>query len=190
MTYHHVVEIGAGDSHSSQGLRLAGQAELVTLYEPNAILRADLMRAAEGRVNVVVREEAIRNEAGTGTLYHLGYGSFLYGAPAFLATSIEPDYHQWLAPLARQVPCQTMRNVDPGDIDLLIVTTGGGEYDILKRLVSRPATIETAHYCHSPVQWADTNRTIGWLERAGYRGEVVARNTHSTFHRIRWSLTR
>lgn len=81
-----------------------------------------------------------------------------------------------------------MRDVDPGDIDLLIVTTGGGEYDILKRLVSRPAIIETAHYCHAPVHWTDTNRTIGCLERAGYRGQVVERNTYSTFHRIVWRL--
>lgn len=184
--YDHIVEIGAGDRHVSRGLRLAtlGAARHVTLYEPNPILRADLELAAAELPIVSVRPEAVTSVFAP--LYLLGYASFLHGAPSFLGTSVEPGYERWWGQLAIEVPCTKVDRMDGGGIDCLILTIGGGEIAILERLLSRPSIIETAHYVHNAAQVADAQAAWGWLQRNGYKGEVVASNEHRTHHRIIW----
>ncbi len=184
--YDHIVEIGAGDSHVSRGLRLArlGAARHVTLYEPNPILRADLEAACVEVSIVSVRPEAVTPVFAP--LYLLGYASFLHGAASFLGTSVEPGYERWWGKLALEVPCTKVDRMDGGGIDYLILTMGGGEIAVLERLLSRPSVIETAHYVHNAAQVADAQAAWGWLQRNGYTGEVIETNQHRTFNRILW----
>jgi hypothetical protein len=185
---HHVVEIGAGDVASS-ALSWATHADRVSLYEPNVLLWSDLMRGAAGLDNVTARNMAVSDVGGNQPLYHLGLGSYLAGAPSFYATSIEPEGVPFIVSLARAVEVITINQAVPEDTDLLIITIGGGEWRLLAPMTMRPKTIETAHYCHNAAQWADTHRTWDWLQGAGYVGMVMATNQHSTFHRVRWTLT-
>lgn len=188
--YHHLVEIGAGDSHSSAGLVAArrGEAERVTLFEPNTILYADLKRAAVSVANVTVHDCAVADYAGHAGLFHFGYASYLDGAPSFLATSVEPEGIAFWAPLKRTVAVGSMTALDARrDIDYLVLTIGGGELPILRAMKSRPRRIDTKHYLHNAAQCQCAHEVQSWLRGMGYAGRLVESNLHSTFQSVVWS---
>ncbi len=185
MTPRHVVEIGAGDSHTTEGLRWGTHAR-VSLYEPHPLLWADLNRAASGMDNVTVHHAAVSPTFAP--LYLMGYASYLRGAPSFLATSVEPDGEQWWTPLAREVPVVKMDRVDHGNIDMLILSINGGERALLDGLVSRPQTILTRHRLHNARQWSDAHETIAWMEAHRYRARQTAGNQHGTYAALTWTL--
>jgi len=186
----HVVEIGAGDSYSSEGLRWATHADKVSLYEPNLVLWADLRSAAAGFLNVEVHQCAI--SAARAPLVHLGYASYLLGKPSFFRLGIEENGQaalnpeQWVLPLARPVSVLPITEVDDGSWDLLYLTCNGSEMDILPGMKSRPARIYTKHYCHNEAQWREFGAVQQWMTSAGYQPQVLERNTHGTFHAVCW----
>lgn len=185
--YEHVMEIGAGDAASSDGLKWGGKAGIVTLYEPHLTLFADLCQAAAGMFNVHVHNAAVTSEFLD--LYHIGYASYLRGRPSFLATSIEPDGEKWWEPLAREVTCQKVDRVDWGTVDYLILTTNGSEMDILPRLISRPKRIDTKHMCHNARHWEEFNKVHVWMTHRGYVGRRLSVNQHNTLTHISWTKT-
>lgn len=187
--YRHVVEIGAGDSHSSEGLRWSTHADHVSLYEPHQLLWGDLIRAAAGMDNVTVHQSAVYDPGFACPLYHMGYASFLQGVPSFLATSVERDGEKWWAPLARPVPIVCVGDAIPVETDLLILTPNGAEGLILQQMVARPKTIQTKHYLHNARQWqVAQNDVFGWMQRNGYRGRETASNQHRTHLAVTWTL--
>ncbi len=187
MRYENVVEIGAGDSYSSEGLAMfrRGEAERVTLYEPNALLCADLRRAAEGLEGVSIREEAVTSHFDD--LFYFGYASFLRGNPSFLATSIEPEGVKWWEPLAREVACRKVDRVDYGTIDYLICTCNGSEMDVLSGLVSRPKAIRTKTMVHNQKQGEIFSQICTLMTKRGYTGRRVSVNRFMTMNDIFWS---
>ncbi len=184
--YRHVVEIGAGDSRSSEGLSWCTHADLVTLYEPHPVLWADLARAAVGLGNVSVVKEAVTSHFDP--LYLMGYASYLKGNPSFLVTSVEPDGEKWWEPLAHEVACQKVDRVDFGTIDYLILTNNGGEMDVLRGLVSRPKRIDTKHMCHNTRQGEEFAKVCDWMWRQGYVGRRLSQNLHGTLQHVCWTL--
>lgn len=186
--YRHVVEIGAGDSHSSEGLSWCTHAELVTLFEPHPVLCADLRSAAQGLPNVSVRPEAVSDVGGNWPLVHLGYASYLLGYPSFYGSSIEDtaEVPQLLSPISLLVPVVTTNAAVPEDCDLLILTCGGAEHRILNTMEARPQVIQTKHYCHNARHWEEAAKLDHWLLHHGYTGAVTARNQHSTFMAVTW----
>lgn len=186
--YRHVVEIGVGDSESTQCGALCSHADRVTLYEPNRLLWADLMRASAGIPNIECVHAAVTAHGGPQHLYHFGYASFLEGAPAFLPLA-EPegmDVAFW-EPLKRTVPTMAITDVDAaGDIDYLVLTCNGGELPVLQGLKSRPRVIRTKHYMHNAAQIAEANRVFAQLGGMGYRGTVIETNQHNTFFHVGW----
>lgn len=184
--FRHLVEIGAGDRWSSEGLAwaLKGDAELVTLYEPNTILCADLKRAAEGLGNVVVHEAAVTSAFRD--LYHMGYASYLRGAPSFLSTSVEEGGEKWWEPLAREVTCVKVDRIDHGTIDALVLTCSGSEMDVLTHLVSRPRSIWTKAYLHNAKHGEYWSGVYAWLKGERYRGRLLQGNQHGTFQSVCW----
>jgi hypothetical protein len=187
-TYEHVVEIGAGDSASSEGYPLSTHARKVTLFEPNRLLWADLGRAAAGLDHVTVRSEAVSDIGGQYPLVHLGYASYLVGQPSFYPTSIEPEGDTFLAPLKRAVEVVTINQAVPRDVDRLILTIGGGEARLLRAMTARPQIIVTRHYCHNAAQWTHTNEVFAWMEANRYGGRKVGGNQHGTHLAVRWEL--
>jgi hypothetical protein len=187
----HVMEVGAGDGHSSLGLPWATHADKVSLYEPNQLLWADLNRAAAGMNHVTVHPCAVSNTTGIAQLVHLGYASYLAGAPSFLRTSIEDEGEQWFKPLMRGVVVADMKEVDrAGDVDMLVLTPNGVELEILSAMVSRPKVIYTKHYMHNAEQCVHNQRVFGWLEAEDYRAVVVETNMHNTFYHLSWTKWR
>mgnify|MGYP001560938740 FL=1 len=186
--YKHVVEIGAGDSMCSQALMLLKGADRVTLYEPNTILCADLKRVAIGRKTVTVVESAVDGTSGTAPLIHLGYASYLLGAPSFVKLSIENDGEKWLSPLVKEVKLVRMGEIDSGDIDHLILTNNGCEMAVLCGMKSRPGVIQTKHYIHNEAQGKQSGLVCNWLHEHGYRAQVKAVNRYQTHYHLMWSF--
>jgi hypothetical protein len=187
--YQHVVEIGAGDSYSSEALNgLAMHARRMTLFEPNRLLWADLMRGAAGLDNVTVRPEAV-GDRGMWPLIHLGYASYLREMPSFYATSIEPEGHRYVEALARGVPLVSTDEAVPSDVDYLILTINGGESRLLGTMTARPAIIRTKHRCHHARHWDDAHRTFAWMAVNRYVGRQVDTVPLGTYHHIEWSLS-
>lgn len=192
MSWRHVMEIGAGDRASSQALvddtwRAAGR---ITLYEPNEILWRDLVKAhdilPDARVQVL--RAAVAATSGYADLIHMGYASYLEGAPSFLATSVEPEGQAFWAPLRAEVVLRRMRDIDDGTVDLLIVTTNGLDREIIEDMVSRPREIRTKVYAHNATQSVVANEVTRALTARGYRGRVTDRNQHGTHLAISWTL--
>lgn len=186
MRYNHVVEIGAGDSASSRGLPMMTHADKVTLYEPNSILWKELNHAAAGMDNVSVVNAAVSDGSEFVRLYHVGYASYVEKSPSFLGTSIESEGAQFLFPLLREVRAVSVGVAIPSDVDYLILTANGSEYEILLGMKTRPAIIRTKHYCHAAQHWFVYNQIEGWMKANGYVGRLLESNQHQTFLHIEW----
>ena len=208
--YNHVVEIGAGDRASSEALDegIWKQAGRITLYEPNKILYADLVKAEDlilrrdhtaykGYVDPFPFRRAVQviNAAvasatwGQLDFYHMGYASWASGAPSFVATSVEPEGLAYLAPLVRKVSALEAAKVVGPDVDLLILTCNGCERVCLESMDRNPhwpAEIRTKHYMHNAAQVAEAQAVWLLLGGRGYRGTAVERNQHGTFCHIHW----
>ena len=187
--YEHVVEIGAGDSYSSQAWPLSVHARKVTLWEPNSILCADLRSETRIADNVTVRGAAVLSvdQCGEWPFYYLGYASFLVSRPSFYSLSIEPEGHEFLKPLKHMVAVYPVAEAVTEDVDLLILTANGSEESILGGMTARPKTIETKHYLHNARQWNHAQNVFDWFVRERYRAVQLDTNQHSTFLHLRWS---
>lgn len=184
------VEIGAGDSWSSQGIALFKDLSptcRVDLFEPNIILSTDLAEVAEPYSNINVYGLALSDISYKGNLYYLGYASYLAGAASFIRHSIEDEGEQFWHPLVRPTNVVDVRTYDHGDIDYLVLTTNGVELDILNVLRSRPKIIRTKFYCHNVLHWIRTNQIIEWMGKNGYQGRTLETSPYHTFFHIEWT---
>lgn len=182
--YKHLVEIGAGDAEISEGLSWTTHAERVTLVEPNPIFAESLRASATRLDNIEIREEAVT--AKYSLLVLLGYASYLAHNPSFFATSIEPDAHHFVEPLKIEVSCIKPDHFDQGDIDYLILTPNGGEFEILSGLISRPSIIRTKHYLHNGIQHDVARGVFAWMHHNRYVPVELASNQHRTFLSLEW----
>ena len=182
------VEIGAGDSYSSELISYGTHVERVELWEPNAILARDLLNKAGGNVITHCAAISISDFAGKANLYSLGYSSYLQGAPSFIALSVEEGSAEcFWAPLVQKVYVYSIIEIDYGDIDLLVLTCHGSELSILSHMVSRPVCIRTKYYCHNQAHWRYYNEITSWMNINGYKHRVLDTNQHGTFFHIEWT---
>src|SRR5688500_801421 len=93
----HAVEIGAGDRYSSQLLELVKHIDHIQLIEPNMTLACDLGDAVRerGLTNVLVRGGVVGAARGSAELIHMGYASYVRGAPSFLRLGCEDDCEEY-----------------------------------------------------------------------------------------------
>ncbi len=180
------LEIGAGDSYSSELISYGSHVETVELWEPNYILARDLLDKASG--NVITHFAAIGDFTGKADLYSLGYSSYLAGAPSFIALSVEEGSpERFWAPLVQDVFIYSITDIDHGDIDLLVLTCHGSELAILNKMVSRPVCIRTKYYCHNHRHWEYYTQITHWMAKHGYTHKVLETNQHGTFFHIEWT---
>ena len=189
----HAVEVGAGDAESSQLLPNVPVIDRVTLIEPNTILARSLIAATQSHRHVLVYPAAAGVQEGWAPLVHMGYGSFIKGAPAFLPLGCEADCETYWAPLTSVVPVMTLAEVEKerGPIDWLVLTCNGSECAALATLTSCPKLIHTKAYLHNPRHFAAYNDLMGWLVYCGYRAsELLETNQHQTYAHTRWVRSR
>ncbi len=176
------VEIGAGDIESSELLMYNNKFNEIHLFEPNFLLNKSLKEIKNE--NIVVWEAAVSNYEGQGKFFNLGYTSYLEGAESFIKTSCEDDAEKFWNNLSTIVDIVSIKNIDKGDIDFLVLTCQGSELDILSGLVSRPVIINTKYYIHNPIQSEYYNKITLWMQNNGYRGVLKDKNEMSTYFNI------
>ncbi len=161
---------------------------LVTLKESistNQILYKDLELSSQGLSNVTVHDCALSDSTYVGNLFLLGYSSYLEGAQSFIRLSVEKGSDQvFWAPLGHGVCVYDTKTMDPGDIDLLVLTANGSELKILSRLVSRPICIRVKYYCHNQKHWDYYNQVTAWMINNGYVVKTLETNLHNTYYHL------
>lgn len=191
--FNHVVEIGSGDRYTAQSLVGAQNASKISLYEPNILLWGDLERAVKEirektTTDINAYAFAVNDVGGEPRpFFHLGYASYLVGAPSFLALSIEPGGENLWRPLMGHVPVKGVNEVVIPDVDALILTVNGAEASILSAMRARPNLIRTKLYAHNQWHWeAFSTGVQSWMTREGYTGYKVEGDIHGTFYHLEW----
>lgn len=190
--FNHVVEVGAGDRYTAQSLVGAQNATKISLYEANVLLWADLERAVKEireKTTTDINAYAVAvNDVGGDPrpFFHLGYASYLVGAPSFLALSVEPGGEDLWRPLVGHVPVRGVNEVVTSDVDGLVLTVNGAEASILSAMTARPGMIRTKVYAHCAAHWAQYSNVQRWMEREGYKGYKVESNEHGTFFSLEY----
>lgn len=185
-----IYEIGAGDQWSSQVinfLKHQPQASIEAwLYEPNPVLYTDLLRSAGQVRNLHMMHTAVHTHDKGDWCYNLGYASFMKGARSFISLSYEENAEEYLKSLRTFVPTITMQQIDPGNIDVLVLTNNGGELDVLSGMSSRPEFIYTKHYVHNEKQTRYYAELGGWLKGNRYVSRTLEMNKYCTFVHLEW----
>ena len=188
MTFKNAFEIGAGDSSSCILGRLSNQIENIFLFEPNPILRADLIKTYNNTSNIIISGNAIGPEDKVEDFYNFGYASFLKGADSFVKLSYDYDAEFYLKQLISKVIVVTIDKIDNGNIDLLLINCNGSEMFVLDKLVSRPLIINTKYYVHNAKQWNHYNKITAWMEKNKYKIKEYTTNELGIYFDINFCL--
>lgn len=137
-----VFEVGAGDLFTCKSRPLwDAPGTRVTLFEPNPLLYASLLRQIWSFPNVTLHHVAISDTNGLGRLVLAGLVSYLQDVPSHLNTIFRGKLTQMLAPFTVPVNVMTFDAFDPGDIDILFLGMEGSEHTLFPHLSSRPHII-------------------------------------------------
>lgn len=165
----HVVEIGVNEPEASKirGFLENGWYDQATLIEPIPDCAARIREAYGNLSNVYVLQIAITETSSMVELYNQGQSTFLGSlstSPA-LASGYVPNAEDKFASEGH-----TFDAIDPGDIDVLAVSTEGSEWWAISRLRSRPRVIvcgthSIMHYYQNPY-FAEIKN---WMAENGYQ---------------------
>lgn len=187
------MEIGAGDRYSSELISAYNDFEQIKLIEPNAILYHDLASAPNPHENISVGNFAVAENkrklylpGDKRPFYNFGYCSFLQESESFLKNSCEHNALDFWGPMRTLVPCQSMKSIDSGEIDYLILTCQGSEMFVLDDMVSRPKVIITKYYCHNAKHWEYYNQISEWMAKNGYKGNLLDKSQYDTYFHIEY----
>lgn len=189
--YHKGVEVGAGDSYSSQLLKRKDEFEFLWLIEPNNILFEDLSKSLGHfkikQDRVYLMNAAASNSSENKELFNFGYCSYVEGNESFIKMSCEPEAETFWKPLKTKTHCFKFGDIDEGDIDYLVLTCNGGEMDVLNQMKSRPEIITTKFYCHNGHHWAYYNQIARWMRQNNYGGNVLEKSMYDTYFHLEFT---
>jgi hypothetical protein len=169
------IEIGAGDSYSSELLKISHLFDEVELVEPNESFCYDLLK--HQKPNITILNRAVSNYAGWGRLIYAGYCSYLSEASSFLKLSCEENSEKFFhTQLITVFDSKSIKNCD-----YLVLTCHGSEFNILTNLEIRPKIITTKFYCHNQSHWNYYNQIINWMNKNGYVGQLRETNQYKTY---------
>ncbi|MCX6140858.1 MAG: FkbM family methyltransferase [Candidatus Kapabacteria bacterium] len=135
----HVCEVGVYLPETSNVLGWVYEGIRTTLVECDPIIVRTLKEHFGNHPHVSTIDVAVANEPGTLTLYRTGastFGSNVSASPAQINDGYRPDDKD--AFTARAV---TFDSIDDGSIDILSIDIEGGEWNVLRHMISRPQII-------------------------------------------------
>jgi len=169
------IEIGAGDSYSSELLKISHLFDEIELYEPNLIFYSDLAKKQTNKIKT--HHNAISNFNGLSQLYNLGYCSYLENTKSFVKLSCEDNAKDFFY----KNPVQVLDSRFIKDCNYLVLTCHGSEFNVLTNLEIRPKIITTKFYCHNQNHWNYYNQIIDWMNKNGYIGQLRETNQYKTY---------
>lgn len=174
------VEIGAGDSYSSELLKISNSFDTVILIEPNPLLFCDLAKEALKHPNVTVHNFAISDRTRVEDFYVMGYTSCLKGAEDLFRNFSKTKRENILGHFAVKTSVIGMADFDKGDLDYLVLTCNGSELSALEAMTSRPKGIAIRCRFLSPQNVEYFRKIAFWMKRNGYRAKEISSNSLRT----------
>jgi FkbM family methyltransferase len=135
----HVAEVGVYLPETSNILGFINDGVKTSLFEPDPVCIAKINEYFSGKENVKLYPYAITDHEGKVSLYQRGASSFLENvetSPATIIDKYTPDDGDKL-----EVEAKKFNEFDDGSIDLLSVDTEGGEWFVIKNMISEPTVI-------------------------------------------------
>jgi FkbM family methyltransferase len=162
----HAAEVGVYLPETSNVLGFAAAGVRTTLVEADPQTVEKIEAHFRGRHHVTVINRAVADRVGPLTLYRAGSSTFAGDLPSSPAR--ENDLYVPDPDDSFTVEAVTFDRLDDGTIDLLSVDVEGGEWFVLKHLVSRPRVIsvETHGKRYLNPYLAEISR---WMKANGYR---------------------
>jgi len=160
----HVCEIGVFTPEASNVLGWIENGVKATLVEAHPKYVLQLEEYFLDRPNVTIVPKAVCDKAGTVKLYSRNASSFV-GTES--SPAIVNDHYQPSDKDAISVEAVTFDQVDDGKIDLLSVDIEGGEWFVIKHMVSRPAVVSVETHGKRYLN-PHLKEILAFFERAGY----------------------
>lgn len=136
-----------------------------TLVECDPVTVAKLRERWGTRANVRIADVAVADAPGTLTLHRAGastFGANVPQSPARVNDGYDPARGETFT-----VPAVTFDTLDDGTIDVLAIDIEGGEWYVLRHLVSRPAVISVETHGKRYVN-PFRAEIEGWMRAEGY----------------------
>ena len=164
LTFQHVCEVGVYIPETSNILDFINNGVRATLVEADPDI-AKKIKAAFATKNITLHPVAVWDTTGTLKLSKAASSPFATELPTSPAR--ENDRYHISEEQTFEVPCVQFSQIDDGTIDLLSIDIEGGEWYVLKHLVSAPKvlSIEThgKYYTNPFIEQITT-----WLEAHDY----------------------
>jgi FkbM family methyltransferase len=138
-----IFEIGVGHLYHCRTKQFINTNVECYLFEPNPVCFEELKSALSNYPNFKLFNYAVGSENKTCNLCLAGPSSFLEGISS-PQKSYQPNAESELEKVSIEI--RSIKEIDNGDIDFLLLDTEGSEFDIIKNLVSRPKQISVEMY--------------------------------------------
>ncbi|MBJ6144041.1 FkbM family methyltransferase [Hymenobacter sp. BT559] len=164
LTFSHVCEVGVYIPETSNILDFINNGVRATLVEADPDV-AKKIKAAFATKNIDLHPVAVWDTNGTLKLSKAASSTFATELPT--SPALENDRYHVSEATTFEVPCVQFSTIDDGTIDLLSIDIEGGEWYVLKHLVSSPKvlSIEThGKYYTNPF----LTEITAWLAQHNY----------------------
>jgi len=138
-----IFEIGVGHLYHCRTKQFVNTDIECYLFEPNPICFEELKSSLSYFPNFKLFNYAVGSENKICNLFLAGPSSFLEGI-ASPQKGIQPEAESELRKAS--INMKSIKEIDNGDIDVLLLDTEGSEFDIIKNLISRPKQISVEMY--------------------------------------------
>lgn len=159
-------EIGVGEPYQSRTSHFINTDIECWLFEPNPISFAGIKERFEQHNNFKLFNFALGAENKNVNFFLAKGSSYIEGfnSPDLCGNPNSMDEKEKIS-----VQMKDMQQVDPGDIDVLLLDTEGSEYDIIKRMNSRPRKIVIEMYSFG-VKYKNPyfDQILEWMNKENY----------------------
>lgn len=164
ITFHHVCEVGVYLPETSNIIDFIKDGIRATLVEADPIT-IEKIKVYFSEYDITLFPVAVWDYTGTIKLSKAEASTFvteLKSSPAIIN-----DQYKVMEENTFEVPCKVFSDIDDGHIDLLSIDIEGGEWYVIKHLISRPAiiSVEThGKYYTNPF----LTEIIAWMNKENY----------------------
>lgn len=164
-----IFEIGVGHLYHCRTLPFINSDAECWLFEPNPMCFTELESHLSHHPNFKLFNYAVGAENKECHLCLAGPSSFLEGIDS-PEKSRNPSADKELTKVVVRV--KSIKDIDTGDIDVLLLDTEGSEFDIIKNLISRPRQISVEMYSFG-VRYKNPHfdEILQWMKENNY--EIV-----------------
>jgi FkbM family methyltransferase len=172
-----IFEIGVGELSQCRTLEYINTEVECWLFEPNPVSFNEIFKSLSKEPNYKLFNKALGSENKKSYLYLARGSSFLEGAES---PEKKANKNSELKLEKVSIDIQNIKDIDDGNIDILLLDTEGTEFDVIKNLVSRPKEIHVEMYSFG-VGYKNPyfNEIISWMKNNNYA--VISENEDFIF---------